>query len=94
MGSTGWVRCYWCEQWVYNAYIVDGIDNPLCDPCMDGLMDGIIDEPRRPNAICHRTNAIKLLLRWQVPDVVWRHIASFLEDRYRPGAGSRSTPAS
>ena len=36
MGSFGcWVRCYWCEYWVYDPYIIDWIGHPLCDLCSD-----------------------------------------------------------
>ena len=93
MGSAGWVRCYWCEQWVNNPYIGDDIAQPLCDDCYDHHWDHEDGEPRRPNAIRHRTNVMKLLFRrWQHDDAVLRHIASFLEGRYKPGAGSRRHP--
>ena len=91
MGSTGWVRCYWCEQWWLNAYIPDWIGGPLCGPCMDRSIDP--GRPWAPSALDHRVNVL-----WHViPSLrdleleILRLIASFLEDPWRPGAGSRWT---
>ena len=35
MGSLGWRPCYWCGWWAENMYIPDGVNNPLCEWCMD-----------------------------------------------------------
>ena len=90
-------ECDWCEGWVWDHYIIDWVGEPLCDPCFDRHYDGVDDgEPPRPNAVDHRANTLLVLL----PPLhacgfeVTRHVASFLEDRYRPGAGSRWTPVS
>ena len=40
MGSTGWVRCGWCNTLVYNAYIPDGPDVPLCESCIGKFLEG------------------------------------------------------
>ena len=91
MGSLGcWVRCYWCHDWVFGPYIVDWIERPLCDTCFDRHGDGLDNnEPPRPNARCHRANALLIVLPQLGGDFeVARHIAEFLERRYRPGAGS------
>ena len=93
MGSTGLVNCYWCLKEVFNAYIPDGIGVPLCGTCIDKLLDDDGGQtPERPSAICHRSNALKIVLGRAVPHVDWRRIASFLEEWHRPGAGSRRTP--
>ena len=93
MGSTGLVNCYWCLKEVFNAYIPDGIGFPLCGPCIDKLLDDDGGQtPERPSAICHRSNALKIVLGRAVPHVEMRRIASFLEEWHRPGAGSRRTP--
>ena len=41
MGSFGndeWVKCYWCDSWVNDPYIIDWIGEPLCDLCVDWHM--------------------------------------------------------
>ena len=94
MGSMGWGRCYWCHDWVFDPYIIDWIGWPLCDTCFDRHVDGLDNyEPPRPNARCHRANALlKLLPPLNFNFDVARHIAEFLERRHRPGRGSRRVP--
>ena len=89
MGSREWVRCDWCSRWAWDPYIIDeGGGISLCDSCWDRLFDGVVDGPPPPTAVCHRANAIRMLLP-QLATVA-RHIASFLdlEDWNWPGRGS------
>ena len=92
MGSTGWVRCYWCEQWVNNAYIPDPIAKPLCSPCLDHYAEG--HQVWRPNAVDHRTNSLWLVIPFMrdIPLALVWEIATYIEDPYRPGRGSRWKP--
>ena len=92
MGSTGWVRCYWCEQWVNNAYIPDPIAKPLCSPCLDHYAEG--HQVWRPNAVDHRTNSLWLVIPFMrdIPLALVWEIATYIEDPYRPGRGSRWNP--
>ena len=95
MGTMGWTRCYWCQGWVNDPYIIDWIGKPLCDTCFDRHVEntGIDAEPPRPNARCHKAAALLVVLP-QLRDnaEVSRHIASFIELPWRPGRGSRRTP--
>ena len=92
MGSLDWCECLWCQHWIWNGYIIDGMDGPLCLSCQVRLED--FGEPKRPNAICHRANSIKLTvpILQQFPDPLVRNIASYLESVDRAGRGSRRTP--
>ena len=96
MGSKGWVKCYWCELKIHNGYIVKWNGEPLCGPCNDKMRSD--HGPRRPTAICHKANVIRMVIGMALPrnidETIIRHIAAFLEDVYRPGAGSRQTPPS
>ena len=85
MGSLGWTQCHWCPYWVYNPYLIDGIDRPLCDWCFEWrvLHDG---SPYEPTAI---RRAARLLQRWwgvryDVHEQVCMEIASFLIERHVP----------
>ena len=82
------MRCDWCPGWAWNPYVIDaGADNlSLCDVCWDRLFDEG-GGPPPPTAVCHRTNALRMLLPQLAP--VARHIATFLEDWHRPGRGSQ-----
>ena len=91
----GWARCYWCPGWVYDPYIIDWIGEPLCGVCFDRHVqnNGIGGEPVRPNARCHKANALLVVLPQLQGDFeVARYIASFIELPLRPGRGSRRTP--
>ena len=35
----GRAPCYWCGYWVYNPYIIEYIDRPLCNWCFDWHTD-------------------------------------------------------
>ena len=90
----GWVRCYWCELWIKDFSNCGSpcCAEPKCHDCFDQWITHN-GEPMRPNAICHRTNVLELLLRQRLQcDSVLRHIASFLEGWEKPGAGSRRHP--
>ena len=90
MGPFNWELCYWCEVVVYNAPIVVWIGEPLCEQCLYKMMKD--REAWRPNAICHKANVLRIAmapLPAHIDGPIIRHIASFLEDAYRPGFGSR-----
>ena len=96
MGSMGWARwCYWCQGWVNDPYIIDWIENPLCDTCFDRHVEntGTAAEPPHPNARCHKAAALLVVLpQLQRNFEVARYIACFIELPWRPGRGSRQTP--
>ena len=89
-------ECYWCEEWVHVDYIIDWIGQPLCDACFDMHLDERGDGvPPHPNAVDHRAVALLVVLPPLAacgPDTAVL-VASFLECPWRPGAGSRRTPA-
>ena len=89
MGSTGWVPCYWCERWVWNAYVPDGPDEPLCGGCLGQLVD--YGAPRAPAAV-HHYSAVLLICLPELEGPAAFLIARFLIDPHRPGSGSRSSP--
>ena len=37
--GLGWEQCYWCWRWEWNMYIPYGVNQPLCNRCLD------LDEP-------------------------------------------------
>ena len=89
-------ECYWCEEWVHVDYILDWIGRPLCDACYDMHLDERGDGvPPHPNAVDHRAVALLVVLpplaACGLDTAVL--VASFLECPWRPGAGSRRTPA-
>ena len=97
MEATGYFVCYWCQKNIDNRanipLVVFHLGFPLCDECFDELVDDPGGQtPRRPSAICHRSNALRMVMRRVNLHVDWRHVASFLENWHRPGAGSRRTP--
>ena len=93
MGSLGWCQCYWCDEWVYNPYIIDWIGEILCRTCIDHHLDGD-GSPQHPNAVDHRAGALMVVLPPLAACGIEAalHVASFLESPWRPGAGSRQTP--
>ena len=50
MGSLGWVDCKWCDEPVFNPYLMDGGPGGLCDKCWDNMMLGF-RPPRWPHAL-------------------------------------------
>ena len=80
----------------YNPYIIDWIGNALCDTCFDRHLDEDGDGvPPHPNAVDHRAGALMVVLPPLAAcgfDAALL-VASFLESPWRPGAGSRQTPA-
>ena len=64
MGSMGWARCYWCEYWVENPYIIDWIGEPLCDWCFDWHLD-YGGGPYEPSAV----NRLAALVRRNWPQL-------------------------
>ena len=79
MGSLGWDQCYWCCKWQKNMYIVDWIEGPLCDDCMDRLCQGK-GPPWWPDA---RTRLEIVLTRWLPADSA-RLIAEYAREDWRP----------
>ena len=73
-----WVKCYWCDYWVEDPYIIDWIGRPLCDLCFDwhmgwGQFQCLADtnaEPWRggPYEPCATTRTVYLLQRLRPPE--------------------------
>ena len=84
MGSMGWAKCYWCEYWNYNPYIIDGVGEPFCDWCFDWFLDG--GGPYRPHARdrCYqRLESLSKETRNWPADVIW-NITEFAFDWIEP----------
>ena len=91
MGSAGWVRCYWCEYWVYNPYIIDWVGHPLCDWCYDWHVyyDG---GPYEPTARQRTASRLQLLFAHvavgqrgeQLPASSFDNIAAMLREWHEP----------
>ena len=61
MGSFGegvWVKCYWCDSWVENPYIIDWIGRPLCDRCFHRHI-GTGGGPYQPTALQRSENRLR-----------------------------------
>ena len=83
MGSMGWTKCYWCDYWVYNPYLIDGVDVPFCDWCFDWFLEG--GGPYRPHARdrCYqRLESLSKTRRW--PAEVISNITEFAFDEIDP----------
>jgi hypothetical protein len=85
MGSLGWARCYWCWRWELNMYIPDGLDRPLCDPCLDRSAP-----PWWPNELQRWELLVERLFRCQrrgdppIPAAICDRIASFVARPWAP----------
>ena len=71
MGSLGWAKCYWCGKWEYNMYIPDGVDNPLCEYCLDSRRG-----PPQPDARARLAEALGSIcpgfpkkIAWQIAEL-------------------------
>ena len=77
------MKCYWCEYWVYDPYIIDWIGQPLCNMCFDWL----VDEGGGPYEPTRRTRCSRWLLvqipRFRSADITAK-VASFLVGALEP----------
>ena len=90
------VLCYWCQARTRDPWVIAWMDGErLCADCAGRYYDGVENgEPPRPNARCHMAKYLThRLLPLRDDAAAARHIASFLEHPFRPGSGSRRTPA-
>ena len=86
MGSFGWCKCYWCQEWAYSPYIPDGIGAALCSKCLYWFILG--GGPYWPSAeyrarsqlyqVWHRRNAHRM------PDSVAWQIIEYLHEWHEP----------
>ena len=80
MGSLGWAQCYWCWKWQYNMYIIDWIQEPLCDVCIDRLIDDEQGPPWWPDG---RTR-LQIVLQRRLPAIPARLIAEYARELWEP----------
>ena len=86
-----WVRCYWCEYWVYNPYIIDWIGRPLCDWCFDWHIE-YGGGPYEPTAKQRTSSRLQIMFARvavgqrgdQLPATAFDKIADMLREWHEP----------